>query len=137
MKLKVLEKPNEELVEYLDRQIKTMNWQHWEVKERLPLAVQVTDEMGRVLAGAVARTFGDWLLLDTLWVSESLRGQKMGSQILNKIETAAQSRGCNKVWLETLSFQARPFYEKHGYQIHSVQENYPKTSCQYFMVKQL
>ena len=36
MKLEVLEKPNEELVEYLDRQIKTMNWQHWEVKERLP-----------------------------------------------------------------------------------------------------
>jgi ribosomal protein S18 acetylase RimI-like enzyme len=39
--------------------------------------------------------------------------------------------------LETLNFQAKPFYEKFGYQVVWTQENYPKTGCQYFMVKQL
>jgi len=90
-----------------------------------------------VIAGAAARSFGDWLLLDTLWVSEALRGQDVGSQLLKKVEEAGKVRGCNKVWLETLSFQARPFYEKQGYKVHSVQENYPRTSCQYFMMKDL
>lgn len=137
MDIDVLDQPEQSLVDFLDQKIKDMNWQHWEVNERLPLAVQIKDEVGEVIAGAAGRTFGDWLLLDTLWVSEVLRGQEVGSRLLGAMEEAARSRGCHQVWLETLSFQARPFYEKQGYKVHSVQENYPRTSCQYFMTKTL
>lgn len=137
MDIEVLEQPEQSLVDFLDQKIKEINWQNWEVSERLPLAVQMKNDAGEVIAGAAGRTFGDWLLLDTLWVSESLRGQNVGNQLLQKMEEAGRSRGCHQVWLETLSFQARPFYEKQGYKVHSVQENYPRTSCQYFMTKTL
>ena len=111
--------------------------ENWEVKERLPLAVQLKNEDGQVIAGAAARSFGDWLLLDTLWVSGELRGQKVGSELLNKIETAGKARGCIKCLLDTLNFQAMPFYKKHGYKIEWVQNGYPKEGCKYFMVKEL
>ncbi|NMP30054.1 GNAT family N-acetyltransferase [Thalassotalea sp. M1531] len=137
MKIEVLDNPDRELLDYLDKKIADFNWRHWEVEERLPLAIQIKNDDGDVIAGAGARTFGNWLLLNTLWVSDELRGQNIGSQILEKIEQAGKQRGCIKCLLDTLNFQAMPFYEKHGYQVQWVQEDYPKTGCKYFMVKDL
>jgi len=72
-----------------------------------------------------------------LWVSSELRGQSTGSQILEAIEIAGKNRGCKKSFLDTLNFQAMPFYEKRGYHTQWIQEGYPKTGCKYFMVKHL
>jgi GNAT superfamily N-acetyltransferase len=137
MDIEVLEQPEHALIDFLDKKIKEINWQNWEVSERLPLAVQIKSDEGEVIAGAAARSFGDWLLLDTLWVSDALRGQNVGSQLLKKIEGAARARGCKTCFLETLHFHAKPFYEKQGYHLVWTQEGYPKTGCQYFMVKTL
>ncbi|QUI62739.1 GNAT family N-acetyltransferase [Pseudoalteromonas sp. A22] len=137
MKISVVENPEQQFVDFLNNKISEFNWANWEVTERLPLAVEVKDESGEVVAGAAARTFGNWLLLDTLWVSETLRGQNIGSQILKSLEAAAKQRGCVKCLLDTLNFQAMPFYEKHGYETQWIQEQYPKNGCKYFMVKVL
>jgi ribosomal protein S18 acetylase RimI-like enzyme len=133
--IEVIDEPEQSLIDYLDQKISEFNWQNWEVSERKHLAVQIKNEQGDVIAGAVARSFGDWLLLKTLWVSQSLRGQAIGSKILAEIEQAGQARGCKKCLLDTLNFQAMPFYQKHGYKIEWIQKNYPKTGCKYFMVK--
>ncbi len=135
MKVNIIEHHDQSLTDFLDKKIADFNWQHWEVNERLPLAVQITNDQGEIIAGAGARTFGDWLLINTLWVSEELRGQNIGSKILNELEKAAQKRGCKKSLLDTLNFQAKPFYEKHGYCVQWIQEDYPKTGCKYYMVK--
>ena len=97
MKIEVLEEPEQHLIDFLSERIAEFNWQHWEVSERKPLALQVKNDEGAVVAGAAGRTFGDWLLLDTLWVSEALRGQDVGRQLLERIETAAKARGCKNV----------------------------------------
>jgi len=137
MKIEVIENPEKTLIEFLDKQIADFNWANWEVSKRLPLAVQVKNDQGEVVAGAAARTFGDWLLIDTLWVSEELRGKDVGSKILTELEMAGKKRGCVKCLLDTLNFQAMPFYQKYGYEIQWTQESYPKTGCKYFMVKVL
>ena len=137
MKIERIENPQADLVAFLSSKIVEFNWAHWEVASRDPLAVQVTNEQGEVLAGAAARSFGDWLLLDTLWVSEDLRGQDIGSQLLAEIEAMGIERGCKKCLLDTLNFQAKPFYEQRGYLVPWVLEGYPKTGCKYFMVKDL
>lgn len=137
MIIDVLENPEKELIDFLDRKIDAFNWKHWEVKERVPLAAQMKDDSGKVLAGAAARSFGEWLLLDTLWVSDELRGLNIGSQLLQQIENAGKKRGCRRCLLDTLSFQAMPFYKKHGYSIAWVQEGYPRDGCKYFMVKEI
>ncbi len=61
----------------------------------------------------------------------------MGTKILLMLEETAIKRGCKFVLLDTLNFQARPFYEKHGYEVKWTQQNYPKDGCKYFMVKEL
>ncbi|TWX65191.1 GNAT family N-acetyltransferase [Colwellia demingiae] len=137
MNIEVLENPEQELIDYLNKQISDFNWANWEVNERIPLAVQIKNDQGEVIAGAAARSFGNWLLLDTLWVSDELRGQNIGSKILKEIEASGKKRGCIKCLLDTLNFQAMPFYEKHGYKTKWIQQDYPKTGCKYFMVKEL
>ncbi|MFA0813976.1 GNAT family N-acetyltransferase [Microbulbifer epialgicus] len=121
----------------MDKKIDEFNWKNWEVKERHPLAVQLKNKSGEVIAGAAARSFGDWLLLDTLWVSEELRGQNIGRQLLSKIESSGKQCGCKRCLLDTLNFQAMPFYKNQGYEVKWVQEGYPKDGCKYFMVKEL
>jgi|TARA_R110000772_G_scaffold19634_11_gene54766 GNAT superfamily N-acetyltransferase len=137
LKIEVIENPATELIAFLDDKIAEFNWANWEVSERKAIAVKLNDENGDVIAGAAGRTFGDWLMINTLWVSETLRGQQVGSKILHEMEQAAQARGCNKALLDTLNFQAMPFYEKHGYQVQWTQQGYPKTGCRYYMMKQL
>jgi len=137
MNIEVLHKPEQQLIDYLDEKIAEFNWAHWEVNERRPLAVQIKNAKGDVIAGAAGRTFGNWLLINTLWVSDELRGQNIGSQILQAMELAAKQRGCITCLLDTLNFQAMPFYEKHGYKTQWIQKNYPKTGCKYFMLKTL
>ena len=137
MNIEVLDQPPQQLVDFLKAQISQFNWAHWEVGERLPLAVQIKNTSGEVIAGASGRSFGDWLLLDYLWVSESLRGQNLGSRLLLQFEAAGKERGCDKCLLDTLNFQAMPFYQKHGYVTQWVQQGYPKHGCKYYMVKLL
>jgi ribosomal protein S18 acetylase RimI-like enzyme len=136
VKIEIIDNPEHQIIDFFDQKISEFNWQHWEVCERKHLAVQIKEQQGKVIAGAVGRTFGQWLLLKTLWVSEHCRGQNLGSTILQQIEDAAQQRGCKKCLLDTLNFQAMPFYKKHGYKIEWVQKDYPKTGCKYFMTKE-
>ncbi|RXJ72800.1 GNAT family N-acetyltransferase [Veronia nyctiphanis] len=137
MDIEVLSNPPQSLVDFLENKIDKFNLEHWEVKERHPLAVQLKDAQGNIIAGAAARSFGKWLLLDNLWVDDSLRGKNVGSKVLQKIEEAGKLRSCEMCLLDTLNFQAMPFYRKHGYEVQWVQENYPESGCKYFMTKAL
>jgi ribosomal protein S18 acetylase RimI-like enzyme len=137
MKIEIIDQPEQELIDFLDNKIAEFNWARWEVSERKPLAIQIKNDDGNVVAGSSARTFGNWLLIDTLWVSEELRGQAVGKKILIELENTAKARGCTHSMLDTLNFQAMPFYEKYGYKTQWTQENYPETGCKYFMVKSL
>lgn len=137
MDIEVINQPQPALLDFLDKKIAEYNWARWEVKERMPIAAQIKDEKGEVIAAAAGRTFGNWLQINTLWVSDTQRGKGLGSKLLMAMENAGQQRGCVSVLLDTLNFQAKPFYEKHGYQVEWTQPNYPKTGCKYFMSKSL
>jgi GNAT superfamily N-acetyltransferase len=137
MKIELIEKPSKELADFFEKRIEEFNIARWEVKEKVPIVVNVTNEKGETVGGVAAKTFGVWLLIDNLWVSEELRGQDYGSKILKLLEECAKKRGCQFSLLDTLNFQARPFYEKFGYSVRWTQNNYPKEGCKYFMVKDL
>jgi GNAT superfamily N-acetyltransferase len=90
-----------------------------------PLAIFLKDERGTVLGGALGHVWGGWLDLDALWVSELYRGQGYGQKLLDAAEEEARSQGCYGVYLTTFSFQARPFYEKLGYEVIADIPDYP------------
>ncbi|HEY9067114.1 MAG TPA: GNAT family N-acetyltransferase [Burkholderiaceae bacterium] len=81
------------------------------------LAVFAREPAGAVVGGAVGRTWGLCCELRQLWVAESYRGQGVGSELLRAFERRAVERGCRQAYLDTFSFQARPFYEALGYKV--------------------
>lgn len=94
-------------------------------------------EGDKKVGGIIADLWGNWLLIKFLWVDDAVRGKQVGSQLLHLIEKYAQSEGCKSALVDTLSFQAKPFYEKHGYECQMVLENYPVDSSLSFLIKSL
>jgi ribosomal protein S18 acetylase RimI-like enzyme len=66
-----------------------------------------------------------------------MRGQNIGSELLKQAEETAKERGCKYAFLDTFSFQAPAFYEKHGYRNVFVLEEYPVTGKRYYFTKTL
>ena len=101
------------------------------------LGIFLKDDDGTIVAGLTGDTHGNWLSVEYLWVSEALRGQHVGSQILEQAEKTAAERGCKYVFLDTFSFQAPLFYKKHGYQEVFALEQYPLTGKRHYFTKEL
>ncbi|VML44896.1 acetyltransferase [Streptococcus pneumoniae] len=62
--------------------IRVYNRSKREEAESEPLNLYVEDEKGNLLAGLIAETFGNWLEIKYLFVKEELRGQGIGSKLL-------------------------------------------------------
>lgn len=120
------------------QKIAEFNAQHWDASLRQPLGLKKLNEQGEPVAALAGRTFGNWLFVESLWLAESERGLGTGRAILAEAEAQARLRGCRFVLLDTLDFQARPFYEKQGYTVQWTQQDYPFAGgAKYFMVKVL
>lgn len=101
------------------------------------VAVLARDQAGNVIDGVHGELCWDWLYIKTLWVEQQHRGQGIGTRLLHEIERAAISKGFYKSHLETTSFQALGFYEKHGYQVFGTLEGKPAGSTWYYVQRDL
>jgi len=99
------------------------------------LASFATDPAGRIVGGAVGRTWGRCCELLQLWVEPDRRASGIGSRLLQQFEEHAGRRGCNVFYLTTLSFQAPHFYQKHGYASLAEISGYPNGIRKYLMHK--
>jgi len=107
------------------------------IDEIKAIGVFVTDEHGKKRAGLTGSTTGNWLRIDMLWVSDALRGQGGGTQLIGAAEEEARRRGCRYAQVDTASFQARPFYEKLGYSLRFSLDNYPRHHQRHYLSKAL
>ena len=117
--------------------IRSYNRSKREVAESEPLNLYVEDEHGEIMAGLVAETFGNWLEIEYLFVKEDLRGQGIGSQLLQQAESEAKKRNCRFAFVNTYQFQAPAFYQKHGYQEVFTMKDYPYTGQRHYYQKEL
>jgi len=101
------------------------------------LASFATDGSGRVVGGAVGRTWGRCCELLQLWVDEDSRSMGVGTRLLRQFEEHARQRGCDVFYLTTLSFQAPVFYRKHGYTSLAEISGYPDGITKHLMHKAL
>ena len=97
----------------------------------------VRDEQGEIVAGLVASCIWDWLHINIVWVSDVLRGQGYGTALLREAEAEGVKRNRKFAMLHTFSFQARPFYERHGYQVSGELVDFPLGHSQFKMFKRL
>ena len=89
----------------------------------------------RPAGGIVAHCYAAWVHVRMFWLPEDLRGQGLGARLLRRVEQDAAGRGCIGAYLDTFSFQARPFYEKQGYRQFGQLPDCPPGGARYFMMK--
>jgi len=94
-------------------------------------------ERGDVLGGVLGLLWGRWLQITHVWVSAVARGKGYGKRLLLDAEDYARARDAVGATLETYSFQARPFYERLGYELCGTIEGYPPGYAKFFLRKSL
>ena len=137
MNFRITDDGNERDIHETHEMLRDYNLRHREASESVPLGVFLEDETGRKFAGLTGETFGNWLCIQYLFVSEQLRGRMIGSKLLEAAEAEAKKRGCKYDFVDTFSFQAPAFYKKHGYREVFALEDYPYTGKRHYYTKEL
>lgn len=104
----------------------------------IDLSRKVLSEDGKILAGIIVRMYC-WrcIYIDTFWIDESMRGEGLGTLLLEEVERVAKENGPHLIHLDTFDFQAKDFYLAHGYSVFGELEDCPKGHTRYFMSKVL
>ena len=99
--------------------------------------VCVVRENDTLVAGASGRTEYTRLFINYLWVTEAIRSQGIGTELLNRIEAAARERDCTDALIETLDDRVASLYTRLGYQPIAVIPDYVGPFSRHILVKTL
>jgi GNAT superfamily N-acetyltransferase len=101
------------------------------------LCLAIRDAKGAMTGGLWGRYRFGWLFIELIFVPDDRRGQDLGAALLAMAEAQARAWGGIGVWLDTFSFQARGFYEKHGFAVFGEIADYPAPHRRFFLSKRL
>jgi GNAT superfamily N-acetyltransferase len=95
------------------------------------------DSRGALIGGFFCQVYLDTCFLKWAWVGEAARRKDVGRRLMAQCEDEARKRGASVLYLDTFSFQARPFYEKLGYKVFGTLKLGAKGIKRVWMVKVL
>lgn len=110
------------------------NRQHMRGGSPRSFAVTARDN-GTVCGGLMADGLGEWMHISLLWVDDGFRRKGFGTQLLKKAEREAKDRGAKGILVDTFSFQAPRFYEKHGYSAYGRIDDCPEAGMAWHRFK--
>lgn len=102
-----------------------------------PFSIFIMDSKQNVVGGVSGTLFYGSLYVDSLWVEASLRHQGWGSKLMREAEKIGKERGVRFVTLNTMDWEALPFYQKLEYTIEFIREGYDKNSKMFLLRKNL
>jgi ribosomal protein S18 acetylase RimI-like enzyme len=102
-----------------------------------PVHFYVKSPRGETMGGLLGNIWGGWLYITYLWIDEPMRGQGWATRLMDQAEAYGRERGAHSVVLDTHSFQARPFYEKRGYEVFGMLDDYPVGHKKFYLKKRL
>ena len=129
--------PSETETDYIREALNQFNCAHVGDDGHTPLNLIEYDADGSIIGGLLGGTYWGWMYIDILWVREDLRRQGVGSRLLTEAEKEAMRRGCHHVHVDTMSWQAPAFYQKHGYEVIGVLPDIPLGNQKYLLMKVL
>jgi GNAT superfamily N-acetyltransferase len=100
------------------------------------VVLAVEDDTGTIVGGLFGKIAYNWLFVEYLVTPPDARRQRLGSELMDHAEQLAREAGCLGVYLDTLYFQALPFYQKRGYTIFGELEQRGE-GPQYWLKKRL
>ena len=74
--------------------------------------------------------------MDILWLKDEIRGQGWGTKLMEAAhQVRTREKGALGAFLDTFDWQARPFYERLGYELVFTLEGLPEGHLRYYMRK--
>jgi GNAT superfamily N-acetyltransferase len=122
--------PPEPLTRFVTESLASFNVAATGLSAWYPVGFFLKSRRGEWLGGLLGNIWGGWLHVTHLWVASAERRHGNGTRLLQAAENYAIERGCLAATLETHSYEARPFYEKLGYDVFATLENYPPGAFQ-------
>ncbi|WP_298912489.1 GNAT family N-acetyltransferase [uncultured Algimonas sp.] len=105
--------------------------------DAIPCFVSAKTEDGTLVGAISGRCLWNTLHIDLFWIEDDMRGQGLGQRLLSACERLAIGRGCVNAYLETFSWQAKPFYENEGYRLLGTIEDMPIGHATHMLTKRL
>ena len=103
-----------------------------------PFALVLTGESDDAIAGGLwALALWGSFYIGLVVVPADARRQGLGRELMRRAEEEARVLGCRQMWLDTYAFQARPFYERFGFEVFGQIDGPTPIFPRYFMQKQL
>jgi GNAT superfamily N-acetyltransferase len=118
--------PRQEDAPYLDERLYEYNAAQTGVDDGQWLTIFVRDVHQHLCAGIKGWTWCGSSYTSALWMEERLRGQGVGTQLLQAAEQDARARGCQYMVLDSYNVQAPGVYQQHGYEVCAVLEDHPR-----------
>lgn len=140
MNLHITEELDQHAKKFVDDELYKFNLKHFpedlggRYKE---IGIFIKDDSGIVRGGLTGSICWNWLEIYTLFVDEEIRKHGYGTKLLLQAENIALEKNCDFIKLETLSFQALDFYQKHGYTVFGTLDNVGREHKHYYLKKDL
>ena len=126
-----------DLRERLDHEINAFNVAVTGYRDARHLTIAARADDGGLLAGLNGWTWGGCGYIEYLWVRDDQRGNGLGARLLAAAEAEIRRRGCDRVALDTHSFQAPGFYARLGYTECGRTPGYPGGHDSIHLIKRL
>ncbi|MGF1770429.1 GNAT family N-acetyltransferase [Enterovibrio makurazakiensis] len=138
MEYQIVANPTEQDIQDVRAGLRAFNDPFVEHLKETQIGIFALDENGVRMGGIISRLWGNWMHILYLWVDPSLSGQGVGTELMQRMEALAIEQGCKSAMVDTFSFQAKPFYEKKGYQNRMTLNDFPADEqALHFLTKSL
>jgi len=102
-----------------------------------PYQVFHLTENKELKGAAVFRYFWNAVEVKQLYIAKDHRGKGIGTELMNRVQHFARKQGCAFISLNTLSFQALPFYLERGYTLEFTRKGYSHEVEMHYLIKYL
>lgn len=97
----------------------------------------IKNETQNILGGAKGVVLYGNLYVDALWMDKKIRHQGWGAKLMAEAENIGKECGCTFATVNTMDWEALPFYQKLGYNIEFIREGFENDSKMFMLRKKL